>query len=183
MRDSEFIRGKVPMTKEEVRAISLSKLNLGTAASLLDVGAGTGSVGLQAAVEYPNLTVFGIEQKEIAVALINENKEQFGLTNYEVALGKAPVELSQQYDRIFIGGSGGNLAEIIQWSYDHLPEQGILVLNFILIENALEAMNVLEESDFKEVEMVQVGVGDWTKLGKGHYFKPQNQTLIISCEK
>ncbi|CAM3265392.1 decarboxylating cobalt-precorrin-6B (C(15))-methyltransferase [Vagococcus fessus] len=183
MRDTEFIRDKVPMTKEEVRAISLSKLSLGNANSLLDVGAGTGSVGLQAAFEYPDLEVLGIEQKEIAVDLILKNKTKFNLSNYQVTLGKAPIELRQSFDRIFIGGSGGNLAEIIDWSYSSLTDEGILVLNFILIENALEAMRELEKSKFKELEMVQVGIGDWTKLGKGHYFKPQNQTLIISCQK
>lgn len=183
MRDECFIRDKVPMTKEEVRGISLSKLDLGRAHNLLDVGAGTGSVGIQAAVEYPSLSVTGIEQKELAVELIQKNCEKFGLTNYQLLSGKAPIPLTDSYDCIFIGGSGGNLTEIIAWSYELLNAQGRLVLNFILLENALEALAAIESLPFVEVSTVQVQVGDLTRLGKGHYFKQQNPTIVISCVK
>lgn len=171
------------MTKAEIRSISLSKLDLASAHNLLDVGAGTGSVGIQAALEQPTLTVTGIEQKELAVNLIKENIEQFKLTNYQLISGKAPISLKTTFDRIFIGGSGGNLRDIITWSYDLLAEKGLLVLNFILLENALEAIAVIESLPFEEVETVQVQVGELTKLGQGHYFKQQNPTIIISCQK
>ena len=120
MRNDEFIRGKVPITKEEVRAISLNKLDLKDAKVFIDVGAGTGSVSVEAAKTYDNIKVISIERHEEAVGLINQNIEKFELKNVEVKSAYAPIDLDVKADGIFLGGTGNNLEEIINWSKDLL---------------------------------------------------------------
>ncbi|EAK9060411.1 decarboxylating cobalt-precorrin-6B (C(15))-methyltransferase [Listeria monocytogenes] len=186
MKDEVFIRGKVPMTKAEVRAASIDLLNLDdTSKKLLDVGAGTGSVGLQVACNFPEIQVTAIERNSDAVDLIKQNQAKFGLENVTVVEAYAPIELPEKetFDAIFIGGSGGNLTDIIDWSLAHLNPGGGLVLNFILLENALTAMNHLEKLTVSELTMKQIQVSSWYKLGAGHYFEPQNPTVIIGCKK
>lgn len=183
MKDSLFLRTKVPMTKEEVRAITLDKLDLREAKRFLDVGSGTGSVSVQAALEFPDLEVIAIEKNPAAIETSHQNFQHFKCRNIQLLEGLAPIPVEGKFDAIFVGGSGGNLQEILTWSQELLLPGGRLVLNFILIENALEAMDYLESLDFVEVDMISVQSSRWTGLGKGHYFKPQNPTLIISCRK
>ncbi|NEW65918.1 decarboxylating cobalt-precorrin-6B (C(15))-methyltransferase [Carnobacteriaceae bacterium zg-84] len=183
MRDNEFIRTKVPMTKEEIRAISIDKLQLHRAKRMLDVGSGTGSVTIQAAHIYPELDVVAIERNPDAVALTLENIEKFNCKNVTLHEGLAPISLEGQFDAIFVGGTGGNMREIFDWCHELLVPGGRLVLNFILLENAIEAAEIAEEMDWQELEVTSIQAGRWTGLGKGHYFKPQNPTIIVSCEK
>lgn len=185
MKDEAFIRGKTPMTKAEVRAVSIDKLALDeTSRRVLDIGAGTGSVALQVAKMFPHVAVTAIERNEEALALIEQNRRQFGLDNVEIVAAEAPVRLDNTvFDAIFVGGSGGQLTEIIDWSYALLNPGGQLVLNFILMENALEAAAYLEQGPWQEVEIIQMQVSKWQELGQGHYFKPQNPTFIIACQK
>lgn len=184
MKDDLFIRTKVPMTKAEVRSISLDKLQLQDKHTFLDIGSGTGSVSMQAAIEHPGLNVIALEKNPDAIEINQENIEHFGITNIDLRTGLAPQDLpDQQFDSIFVGGSGGELSEIIDYSYQHLNDQGTLVLNFILNENAFSAIEYLEKSDFNDLDVIQVAVSKWHQLGKGHYFKPQNPTIIISAKK
>ena len=183
MKDSEFIRAKVPMTKEEIRAISLDKLELHRAKRMLDVGSGTGSVTIQAARTYPDLQVVAVERNADALALTQENIEHFQCQNVLLYEGLAPIELEGSFDAIFVGGTGGNMQEIFDWCDRLLEPGGRLVLNFILLENALEAAEIAEGMAWEDLEMVSVQASRWTGLGKGHYFKPQNPTIIVSCRK
>ncbi|AXY26124.1 cobalt-precorrin-6Y C(15)-methyltransferase [Suicoccus acidiformans] len=183
MRDREFIRGKVPMTKELVRAVTIDALNLSQAKYLLDIGAGTGSISIQAAYEYPQLQVTAVERNPEAVELIQSNQKKFNLSNIEILEGVAPdISLPEvTYDAVFIGGSGRNLTQIIDQAIDVLSPGGRLVLNFILMENALEAYEHLTQLGM-EVEMRLLQVSCWHSLGSGHYFKPNNPTIIIRTE-
>lgn len=183
MKDSQFIRTKVPMTKEEIRAISLDKLDLHRAKRMLDVGSGTGSVTIQAARTYPQLEVVAIEQNPEAVDLTRKNAEYFKCQNIRLLEGKAPIVLEGNFDAIFVGGTGGNMQEIFDWCYELLNPGGRLVLNFILLENALEATRIVETMAWEGLEIVSVQASRWTGLGKGHYFKPQNPTIVVSCQK
>ena len=140
MKDSSFIRGNVPMTKEEVRTVSIAKLQLAKADKFLDIGTGTGSIAIEAALLHPNLEVTTIDSNQTAVAVLKQNLAKFQLTNIHSILGKAPIELEDKFDAIFVGGTGGNMAEILAWSFQRLKPDGRLVLNFILLENALRAM-------------------------------------------
>lgn len=184
MRDDEFLRNKVPMTKSEVRAISIDKLGLANKKTFLDVGAGTGSVSIQAAHDYKDLAVTAIEMNPDGIAIINQNIAKFNLTNVNLVKGLAPQDIpDQQYDAIFVGGSGSYLEQIIAFAASHLPTGGTIVLNFILFENAMQVEKLLESAGFKNIEMVEVGVLRWHQLGKGHYFKPNNPTIIVSATK
>lgn len=182
MRDSSFIRGAVPMTKEEIRAVSLAKLRLKEASSFLDIGTGTGSIAIEAAYTYPQLQVTTIDSNPAALELLQQNQQKFQLTNIKGILGKAPIELAQTFDSIFVGGTGGNMAEILSWSFQHLRSEGRIVLNFILLENSLQAINWLEDQGYL-FRAVQLQVGHYTKLGSGHYYQPQNPVIIIETGK
>lgn len=183
MKNDEFIRGKVPITKEEVRAISLNKLNLKNAKTFIDVGAGTGSVSVEAALTYDNLKVIAIERNDVAIDLINQNVNKFNLSNIEVIKDYAPIDLDVKADGIFLGGTGNNLEEIIKWSKDLLIPGGRLVANFILIDNFYDTLDLLKKYNFVNLDVSQLSINKLEKLGSRDYFKPHNPIFIISCEK
>ena len=183
MKNDEFIRGKVPITKEEVRAISLNKLNLKDAKTFIDVGAGTGSISIEAALTYDDLKVIAIERNDVAIDLINQNVEKFNLSNVEVMKAYAPIDLDIKADGIFLGGTGNNLEEIIKWSKDLLVPGGRLVANFILIDNFYDTLDLLKKYNFVNLDVSQLSINKLEKLGSGDYFKPHNPIYIISCEK
>lgn len=183
MKNSEFITGKVPITKEEIRAISIMKLNLINAKKFIDVGAGTGSVSVEAAYNYPELKVISIERNDDALELINQNVKKFKLNNIEIIKGYAPVEIQEKVDAIFLGGTGNNLNEIILWSKNILTEGGRLVANFIIVETFNETLKLLREYGFENIDVSILNVSKLEKLGRGEYFKPLNPIYIISCEK
>ena len=183
MKNNEFIRGKVPITKEEVRAISLNKLNLKNAKTFIDVGAGTGSVSIEAALTYDNLKVIAIERNDVAIDLINQNVNKFNLSNIEVIKDYAPIDLDVKADGIFLGGTGNNLEEIIKWSKDLLIPGGRLVANFILIDNFYDTLDLLKKYNLVNLDVSQLSINKLEKLGSRDYFKPHNPIFIISCEK
>lgn len=183
MKNDEFIRGKVPITKEEVRAISLNKLNLKNAKTFIDVGAGTGSVSIEAALTYDNLKVIAIERNDVAIDLINQNVNKFNLSNIEVIKDYAPIDLDVKADGIFLGGTGNNLEEIIKWSKELLIPGGRLVANFILIDNFYDTLDLLKKYNFVNLDVSQLSINKLEKLGSRDYFKPHNPIFIISCEK
>ena len=183
MKNDEFIRGKVPITKEEVRAISLNKLNLKDAETFIDVGAGTGSISIEAALTYDDLKVIAIERNDVAIDLINQNVEKFNLSNVEVMKAYAPIDLDIKADGIFLGGTGNNLEEIIKWSKDLLVPGGRLVANFILIDNFYDTLDLLKKYNFVNLDVSQLSINKLEKLGSRDYFKPHNPIYIISCEK
>ena len=185
MKNKDFITGKVPITKEEVRAISLNKLELLNAKTFIDVGAGTGSVSIEAGYSYPNLKVIAIERNDDAIDLVKQNKEKFNLDNVEIIKAYAPVELDKDIkaDAIFLGGTGNKLEEIINWSKDLLVPGGRLVANFIIIDTFYEMLRLVKEKGFKNIDVTVLNVAKLEKLGTGEYFKPHNPIYIISCEK
>ncbi|MBP7981173.1 MAG: decarboxylating cobalt-precorrin-6B (C(15))-methyltransferase [Tolumonas sp.] len=184
MKDAEFLRGEqVPMTKEEVRLIVLERLNLRQATTLIDVGAGTGSVALEAAIRHPELHVIAIEKNPSALRLIEENRQRFDCQKVKIIAAEAPCPLDIQADAIFIGGSGGNLTDIIDWALTRLTKTGRLVLSFILLDNLNTALTHLKKCAVAELECTQLQISQMTTLGNGFYFKPNNPTFIISCKK
>jgi cobalt-precorrin-6B (C15)-methyltransferase len=184
MKDELFLRGaRVPMTKEVVRTQVLDRLQLHNAQRFIDIGAGTGSVSLEAAMRYPQLQVMAIERNPDALALMAENRELFGCPNVEIINGYAPIALNMMADAVFIGGSGGQLTELIDWSLAHLHPGGRLVMTFILLENLTCALTHLEQCAIRDVDCLQLQVANLATLGSGHYFKPNNPTYLISCLK
>lgn len=185
IKDKDFIRGKVPMTKEEVRAISIAKMEVGENDICLDIGGGTGSVSIEMARFAKNGKVYVIEQKEDAVDLIKQNMEKFEIKNMEVIEGKAPEDLPEGivFDKIFIGGSGGNLSDIIQYSYDNLKDNGIITLNFIVLENTFEALENLKKVGFEDIDISQVMIAKNKKVKDFNMMMSENPIYVISGKK
>lgn len=184
MKDEQFLRGeKIPMTKEAVRALALSKLELHHARHLIDVGAGTGSVSIEAALRFPTLRVTAIERNPAALRLIEENRRHFGCDNLDIVAADAPVTVNEKADAIFMGGSGGQLTALIDWALAQLQPGGRLVMTFILQENLTCALTHLQQRGVTRVDCQQLLVSSLTPLGSGHYFKPHNPVFVIDCHK
>ncbi|MBV8041988.1 decarboxylating cobalt-precorrin-6B (C(15))-methyltransferase [Pluralibacter sp.] len=184
MKDELFLRGEtVPMTKEAVRALALAKLELHRARHLIDVGAGTGSVSIEAAMQFPSLHVTAIERNPAALRLLEENRQQFACSNIDILPGVAPVPVAEKADAVFMGGSGGHLTPLIDWSLRQLHPGGRLVMTFILMENLNTALAHLQQAGIQDVDCLQMQVSTFATLGAGHYFKPNNPVFVIACQK
>ena len=180
--DEAFIRGKVPMTKEEVRGISLSKLQLTRHSIVYDVGAGTGSVSVEMAMQAVEGRVYAIEKKPEAVELLYKNKEKFAADNLEIVEGLAPeacVDLPVP-THAFIGGSSGNMKDILKLLLSKNPRIRV-VINCIALESVGEAMNCLNVLPFEQVDIAQVQVAKGKKAGSYHLMMGQNPVYVISC--
>lgn len=177
--DEEFIRGAVPMTKSEVRSIGIQKLGLSKASVLYDIGAGTGSVGIQAAVCYPDSSVYAVEYKEEAAELITQNRKKFRADNLKVILGRAPEALSglPAPTHAFIGGSSGSIKEILELLWEKNPHT-VVVISLITLETLSEVMNIIEAYGI-EPEIVQINVSKAKKAGKYHLMMGQNPVTLI----
>ena len=145
LANEAFIRDIVPMTKEEVREISLCKLHLTEDSILYDIGSGTGSVTVEAAGLSDSVFVYAIERKEEAGVLTEQNRSRFHLDNVEIIRGKAPEALAglKPATHAFIGGSGGNLKEIIDSLYRINPNMRV-VMNAVSIETIGEIKEILK---------------------------------------
>ena len=166
--DEKFIRGKAPMTKEEVRCVSLSKLRLQEDSICYDVGAGTGSVSVEMALRADQGQVFAVEKKDDAVALLYENKQRFATDNLEIIKGEAPEALKELPvpTHAFIGGSSGNLKEIVALLLEKNRDVRI-VINCITLETISEALEILKEYDFADQKQCSLQPPD-QKIGRYH---------------
>lgn len=183
IRDAEFIREKVPMTKEEIRHVSICKLHLKSDSVLYDVGSGTGSIAVEAASLSNDMEVYAIEQKENAVQLITQNKEKHGLENIHVINAKAPdgMENLPVPTHAFIGGSSGNLKEIIEALKAKNPYIRI-VINAISMETICEIKEILAAYDVKNEDIVQLQVSRSKQIGHYHLMQAENPVWICSFE-
>ena len=183
IKDEEFIRGKAPMTKEEVRTVSLSKLRLTEDSICYDVGAGTGSLSIEMALRAHQGKVWAIEKKEDAVELIRQNKVKFAADNLEIVEGLAPEALTDLPvpTRAFIGGSSGNLKEIVKLLIKKNPQVRI-VINCITLETVSEALETAKEFGFEENEIVQLGVARSKAIGRYHMMMGENPIYIITLQ-
>lgn len=181
IKDEEFITGKAPMTKSEVRTISIAKLNLKSDYITYDVGAGTGSVSVEAALKLHSGTVYAVEKEVEAVNLIEKNIEKFKTYNVEIIKGKAPeaIENLPNPDSCFIGGSSGNMDDIIGVVLKKNPNINV-VINTITLQSLNEAINCMEKYKFENVEIVNVSVAKSKKVGNYDLMMGHNPIYIIS---
>ena len=179
--DEAFIRGKVPMTKEEVRSISVSKMQLCRDSIVYDIGAGTGSVSIEMARMIPEGCVYAIEQKEEAVALIRENQKKFQVPNVQIVHGKAPEAMQglEVPTHAFLGGTGGNMREIIT-KLRELNPQIRIVINCIALESLAEITVLLQELEIKDAEITAVTIAKSKLLGHYHMMMGQNPVYVIA---
>ena len=181
--DEAFLRGEVPITKSEVRTISMAKLDLPADAVVYDVGAGTGSVSVECALAAYDGQVFAIEKEADAAELIRRNKVKFRTDNLTVIEGTAPQALEElpAPTHVFIGGSSGNLREILSAVLTKNPNVRI-VLNAVTIETQTEAAECARHFGFTEYETVSVNIARSRKLGRYHMMTAQNPVWIITLE-
>ena len=183
MPDERFIRGAAPMTKSEVRAVILSKMAPQDGDVIWDVGAGTGSVSVELALTAPHAAVFGVECEESALELAKQNRALHGAGNLALVYGHAPeaLETLPAPDRVFIGGSGKELEQIIAAAVRKNP-QVHLVLSAVTLETPAEALAYLEKYGFSEPEVVQIAVSRAKKAGARHLMAAQNPVTVITAD-
>lgn len=179
--DGEFLRDKVPMTKEEVREVSLSKLRLQEDSLIYDVGAGSGSVSVEMARMALEGHVWAVEKNPAAVELLKKNKKKFQADNLTIVEGPAPEALKDlpAPTHAFIGGSSGNLREIAELLLEKNPSLR-MVVNAITLETLGEALKVMGELPFTDVDIVSVTAAKSRELGRYHMMMGQNPVYIIS---
>lgn len=186
MRDEVFIRGDVPMTKSEVRAVVLSKLSLKPDSVLVDVGAGTGSVSVEAAAILGKGTVTAIEKEPEACRLVKQNIEKFGAANVTVICGRAAAVLKEikqpaPYTHAFIGGTGGEMTEVLELLLAQNPEIRV-VATAISLETVSQLCNWLDTRGI-EAEIIQVQVSKAKKTGGHRLMMALNPIFVISFGK
>ena len=180
--DSLFLRGKAPMTKQEVRSVSISKLNPALDAVLYDVGAGTGSCSVEMALQAPLGKVYALEQKEEALGLLAENKKLFGTENLEIVPGEASASIPAlpAPDGAFIGGSSGNMAAILDLLYAKNPACRI-VINVIALETLAAVISYYQQKAGYTLDVVQIFAAENKKLGRYNLMMAQNPIYVITA--
>ena len=180
MSDETFVRGKVPMTKEEIRILSVAKLQLTEDSIVYDVGAGTGSVSMECARLCTNGTVYAVERNPEGIALIRENSKKLRLSNVKAIEGLAPEALMDlpAPTHAFIGGSAGNMGEILDVLRAKNPSVRI-VINTIALESISEAMQLLKERGY-DADIVQISAAKSRVLGRYHMMTGLNPVYIIT---
>ena len=180
LKDGDFIRGGVPMTKEEVRWLSTEKMGIRPDDIIYDIGAGTGSVSIEMARRAHAGMVWAIERADEAVGLIAENRKKLGAYNLKIIKGQAPDCLSglPAPDKVFIGGSGGRLREILEWLLVINPNVRVTA-NAVSLETLDEAVKTMTEMGM-EPEIVSISIAKAKKAGNHHMMLGQNPVFIIT---
>jgi cobalt-precorrin-6B (C15)-methyltransferase len=183
--DELFIRGEVPMTKQEARCLTLAKLKLKDDLVIWDVGAGTGSISVESALQCKSGKVYAIERNVEAIALIKQNVEQFGIANIEVVPEAAPDGLCglPSPDRVIVGGAGEQLLEVLDYTNTMLSPGGIIVTNCITIETVSETLAWFEKHNYIDIDAVCVSASRMKKMGSRHAFLATNPIYIVSGRK
>ena len=182
LRDDAFVRGDVPMTKAEVRAVALSKLDLDEEAVVWDIGAGTGSVAVECARLCRYGIVHAVERQADALELIRQNREQFGLHNLLIHSGEAPAALAAlpHPTHVFVGGSGGELPAILA----HIAARGPgirVVVAAVTLETIAVAAGILDAPPYTNMEIAQISISRGRKAGPYHLMTAQNPVTLIDA--
>ena len=182
--DENFIRGNVPMTKQEIRILTLAKAQLNSDSVVVDIGAGTGSITIEAAKLSPHGKIFAVERNVDAVELIKRNVEKFSVSNVEIICATAPEGLNNlpELDAVIIGGSGGKLDKILNLLYDKLKVGGRIVLNTITIQTTSAALEYFRTRGIT-YDAFQVQITRLERVGRYDMSKALNPVTIITATK
>ena len=182
--DEKFLRGDVPMTKQEIRILTLAKARITSDAVVVDVGAGTGSITIEAALLACNGKIFAVERKPVAVELIRRNVEKFSVGNVEIIQAQAPdgLENLPELDAAIIGGTGGNLEKILDVLDVKLKNGGRIVINAITIQTVAKALEYFRVRN-RNVDAAQVQITRLKKIGAYDMNQALNPVWIVTAEK
>ena len=186
--DEEFERTEsVPITKEEIRAIQISKARLSPGQTVLDIGCGSGSITVEAGLQVESGgKVVGVDLDPNAIELTNTNLKKFGIDNTTLILGNAKEKISDlpEADAIFIGGTGGgDTQEIVQLCEDKLKSGGRIVIGVILIETLYAVLQTIEKLKFDSIDITQITIGKSRKTSTGTMMLARNPVTVISATK
>ena len=177
---------EVPITKEEVRVVQISKARLSPGQTVYDVGCGSGSISIEAALQIKSSgKVYSVDFDPKAVELTKKNLAKFGLSNVTAILGNATEKISglPLADAIFIGGTGGDTKEILKLCESKLKTGGRIVIGTILIETLFAVLDIIEKLKFSEVDVTQITVSKSRKTSTGTMMLARNPVTIISATK
>lgn len=183
--DDEFIKNKnVPgPTKEEIRALVISKIRLTDEDVVVDVGCGTGGLTVECAKRARK--VYSIDINPEAIKTTRSNLEKFGIENKVELIekeGLSALDEVPDYTKLVIGGSGGNLDNIIETGYINLPTGGRIIITSIVLETATDAVRMLKDLG-AEPEVVNINVSRGTVLDRGVMMKALNPITIVSARR
>ncbi len=179
--DTDFIRDKVPMTKEEIREVSICKLKLHKDAVVYDIGSGTGSIAIEIASLSDDIQVFAIERNKEAADLIKKNITKFGTENISVVTAEAPEGFSglPVPTHAFVGGTGGRWKEILSALYRLNPNMRV-VLNAVSMETVSVMKELLSLYSVENEEVIQIQVNRAKRAGQHHLMQAENPVWICS---
>ena len=185
--DEEFERTEsVPITKEEIRAIQISKGRLSAGQTVLDIGCGSGSVTVEAAIQIEDSgKVVGVDIDPNAIELTEKNLKKFGITNYTLIEGNAKEKISElpDTDTVFIGGTGGDTKDIVELCQGKIKSGGRIVIGVILIETLYSVLQTIEKLDFESIDITQITIGKSRKTKTGTMMLARNPVTVISATK
>ena len=184
MPDHHFAHEKGLITKAEVRALSLSRLRLFDRAVFWDLGAGSGSVSIEAGLFITRGAIYSVEKKPQRIGQIHANRRRFGIGNMQVVEANLPEGLTDlpDPDRVFIGGGGKALGDIITTAAGRLKPGGIIVVNTVLVDNMTIAVSKLESLGL-DMDMVQIQVNRATTMPFSHRLEAINPVWIITARR
>ncbi|MFP6578132.1 MAG: precorrin-6Y C5,15-methyltransferase (decarboxylating) subunit CbiT [Candidatus Nitrosopelagicus sp.] len=176
----------VPITKEEVRVVQISKARLKPGMIVYDIGCGSGSISVEAAHQVEESGhVYAVDYDAKAVELTKKNLEKFNLANVSVILGNAKEKISElpNADAVFIGGTGTDTNEIMHICQDKLTSGGRIVIGMILIETIFSVLSSIKELDFDSIDITQVTIAKSRRTTTGTMMLARNPVTILSATK
>jgi cobalt-precorrin-6B (C15)-methyltransferase len=176
----------VPITKEEVRAVQISKARLAAGNLVYDIGCGSGSITIEAALQVGEQgKIYAVDIDPKAIELTKKNLIKFQITNAELILGdaKQKIDTLPIADAIFIGGTGGDTKDIIKMCNQKLKSGARIVIGTILIETLYAVLDVIYKLDFGDIDITQITVSKSKKTSTGTMMLARNPVTIISATK
>lgn len=184
--DEKFERlDDVPITKEEVRVVQISKARLKRGYTVYDIGCGSGSISVESAIQVESTgKIYAVDFDPRAIDLTKKNLEKFEISNVTTILGNAKEKIPElpQADAIFIGGTGGDTKEILELCHDKIKSGGRIVLGIILIETLFSVLELIKKLNLS-VDITQITISKSRKTSTGTMMLARNPVTIISVTK
>ena len=185
--DEYFERAEdVPITKEEIRVIQISKARLRPGNMVYDIGCGSGSIAVEAGLQVESSgKVYAVDIDPKATELTRKNLNRFGISNVDIILGNAKEKIPNLplADAIFIGGTGGDTKDIVSLCHDKLRSGARIVVGIILIETLYSVMEIMNKLNFDSIDMTQVTISKSRKTSTGTMMLARNPVMVISATK